>query len=158
MENLIITNPRKDWTVCELDKLIKEWEEWQESVARIEDRPYNAQTHSEVFADGEENLEIHSILQMKTITFLDNNMSGHWFIKGRNINGCDRTDLRLAARVKHRLRDLREIHASLNYALLTDSFWKAKGKEMIDKIADKSPDVALDIVSSYLKNPLDTNE
>jgi len=158
MENLTITNPRKGWVISELEKLIKEWEAWRESVSRIKDFPYNAQTHSEVYADGEENMEKHSILQMKTITFLDNNTSGHWFIKGRNINNCDRTDLRLSIRIKHRLRDLREIHASLQYALLMDSFWKEKAKEMIDKIADKSPEVALDIVSSYLKNPIDTDE
>ncbi len=27
---------------------------------------------------------------------------------------------------------------------------------MIDKIADKSPEVALDIVAGYLKNPMNT--
>ncbi len=158
MENLTITNPRKSWVVEELEALIKEWEDWQGFVATIEDHTYNKQTHSEVYADGEENMEKLSILQMKTITFLDNNTSGHWFIIGRNINGVDRTDLRLPIRVKHRLRDLREIHASLQYALLTDSFWKEKGKEMIDKIANKSPEAALEIVSSYLKNPLGTDE
>ncbi len=32
---------------------------------------------------------------MKTITFLDNNVSGHWFIYGRTNKNTDRTDLRL---------------------------------------------------------------
>ncbi|MCP4414865.1 MAG: hypothetical protein GY808_20085 [Gammaproteobacteria bacterium] len=117
----------------------------------IEDHAYNRNTHSDVFANGEENMEKHSILQMKTITFPDNNIDGHWFIRGRTEKGCDRIDLRLNIRVKHRLEELREIHASLSYALLTDSFWKQKGKEMIEKIADKSSEKTLDIVASYLK-------
>lgn len=158
MDKLTITNPRKGWVIEELKNLVDEWKEWQKEVSTIEDHPYNKQTHSEVFADGEKNMERHSILQMKTITFLDNYTSGHWFIKGRDSNGCDRTDLRLNLRVKHRLRDLREIQGSLQYALLTDSYWKQKAKEMIDKIADKSPEVALEIVASYLKNPLDSDE
>ena len=158
MDNLTITNPRKDWVIDELEGLIKEWEEWQISVSNIEDFPYDKQTQLEVFADCEDNMESHSILQMKTITFLDNNTSGHWFINGRDGKGCDRKDLRLVIRVKHRLRDLREIHDSLQYALLTDAYWKQKAKEMIDKIADKSSEVALEIAASYIKNPLDSDE
>ena len=158
MDKLTIINPRKERVVEELKKLIEEWEKWQDEVSEIEDHPYNEQTHTKVFADGEENMERHSILQMKTITFLDNNTSGHWFITGRDNQNCDATDLRLKFRVKHRLRDLREIQASLQYALLTDSYWKQKAKEVIDTIADKSPEVALDIVAGYLKNPIDSEE
>ena len=149
MEKLEITNPRKGWVIEELKKLIDEWENWQVTVSKIQDHPYNKQTQTEVFADGEENMEHHSILQMKTITFLDNNISGHWFINRRDGSGCDRTDLRLHIRVKHRLSDLREIEASLQYALLADSYWKQKAKEVIDKITDKSPEVALGILASY---------
>lgn len=158
MEKLTISNPRKEWVINELGSLVEQWELWQKDVSGIEDHPYNTNTHSEVFADGEENMEKHSILQMKTITFLENHIAGHWFIDGRYERGCDRTDLRLNIRAKHRLKELREIHASLEYALLTDSFWKQKGKEVIDKIADKSPEVALKIVSGYLKNPMDSGE
>ncbi|BBM64914.1 hypothetical protein BCT47_00335 [Vibrio splendidus] len=156
MQKLEIINPRKDWVTSELSSLVNEWEAWQQDITLIQDHPYDRNTHSSVFADGEENMNKHDILQMKTITFLDNNISGHWFINGRKGNGCDRTDLRLNIRVKHRLQDLREIQASLQYALLADSYWKQKGKEMIDKIADKSPEVALDIVAGYLKNPMNT--
>ncbi len=158
MEKLTISNPRKNWVTSELSSLIEQWELWQKNVELIEDHPYNFNTQSEVFADGEENMDKHSILQMKTITFLDNNIDGHWFINGRTEHCCDRTDLRLNIRVKHRLKELKEIHASISYALVTDSFWKQKGKEMIDKIADKSPEVALDIVAGYLKNPMASNE
>ncbi len=154
MDKLKLINPRKQWVKDEISKLIHDWEDWQKYVSSIKDHPYNAQTQLDVFADGVEVMEKHSILQMKTITFLDNNTEGHWFINGRDGNGCDRTDLRHSHRVAHRLRELREIEASLEYALLTDSYWKQKAKEMIDKIADKTPEAALDIATSYLKNPL----
>ena len=157
MVKLKVINPRKSWIKDEITNLIRLWEDWQKEVSSIKDHPYNDQTHSDVFADGVENMEKHSILQMKTITFLDNNTEGHWFIGGRDGNGCDRTDLRLSHRVAHRLRELREIDASLEYALLTDSYWKQKAMEMIDKIADKSPEAALEIVTSYLKNPLSSD-
>ena len=97
MSKLTISNPRSDWVAKELTSIIKEWESWQEDVANIEDHAYDPNTQLDVFLDGEENMEKHSILQMKTITFLDNNVINHWFIKGR---GCDRTDLRLKVRVK----------------------------------------------------------
>ncbi|WP_415888412.1 hypothetical protein ACMXYV_10295 [Neptuniibacter sp. SY11_33] len=157
MEQLRITNPRKDWVASEFGKLISEWEEWQSDIANIQDHEYDRNTQSSVFLDGEENMEKHSILQMKTITFLDNNFSGHWFIHGREHKNCDRTDLRLSIRVKHRLRDLREMYASIEYAQLTDSYWKQKAKEMIDKLAEQTPDKALEIATSYLKSPLDSD-
>ncbi len=158
MDKLTTTNPRRDWVITELDKLISEWEEWQKFVSSIKDHKYDKNTQLDVFADGEENMEKHSILQMKTITFLDNNVSGHWFIHGRENENCDRNDLRLNIRVKHRLRDLREIRASIEYACLTDSYWKQKAKDMVDKLADKTPEKALEIAASYLKNPMDSDE
>ena len=158
MSNLTITNPRKNWVAEELAKLIKEWEEWQMVVSKIEDQPYDKKRQTEVYADGEENMEMHSVLQMKTITFLDNHTSGHWFIKGHEGGGCDRKDCRLSIRVKHRLRDLREISSSLQYALQTDSYWKKIAKEMVEKTADKSPEIALDIIAGYLKNPVGGDE
>jgi hypothetical protein len=154
MNKLTVSNPRTDWVASELKSLILEWEEWQKEINTIKDHPYDRNTQTEVYADGEENMEKHSILQRKTYTFLENNLTGHWFVGGPSINKCDRTDLRLKIRAKHRLQELREITASLPYAHLTESYWKQKGKEMIDKIADKSPEVALDIVAGYLRNPI----
>jgi len=158
MDKLTISNPRRDWVISELSKLISEWEEWQNIVSNIQDHEYDKNTQLDVFADGEENMEKHSILQMKTITFLDNNINGHWFIQGRKNQNCDRTDLRLKIRVKHRLQDLREIQASIEYACLTDSYWKQKAKEMVDKLADQTPEKALEIAVSYLRNPLESSE
>jgi len=154
MDKLKVINPRKQWVKDEINRLIREWEDWQKHVSSITDHSYDDQTQLDVFADGVENMERHSILQMKTVTFLESNIEGHWFINGRDGNSCDRSDLRLSYRVAHRLRELREIEASLEYALLTDSYWKQKAKEMIEKITDKTPEAALDIATSYLKNPL----
>ncbi len=78
--NLTIINPDKDWVVKELNKLIDEWEAWQKDVVQIQDHPYNRNTQTEVFADGEENMRKHEILQGKTLTFLNNNIRGHGFI------------------------------------------------------------------------------
>jgi len=115
MQKLEIKIKNKNWVIDELKRLIKEWESWQNEVAKIEDHPYDKSKEDEVFADGSANMEKHSILQMKTITFLDNNIEGRWFLKGRDDSGCDRTDLRLKIRVEHRLQQLREIEASLEY-------------------------------------------
>jgi len=158
MDKLTITNPRRNWVITELSKLLSEWEEWQKVISNIQDHEYDKNTQLNVFADGEDNMEKHSVLQMKTITFLDNNVDGHWFIHGRDNQNCDRTNLRLKIRVKYRLRDLREIQASIEYACLTDSYWKQKAKEMVDKLADQTPEKALEIAVSYLKNPFESGE
>ena len=77
---LEFTNPNRGWVVGELDKLWAEWLTWEKTVATIVDQPYDRNTHSSVFADGEENIETHAILQNKTLTFLENNLAGHGLI------------------------------------------------------------------------------
>lgn len=111
--NLAIKNPNKGWVGKELNKLIEEWVAWQKEVEQIEDHPYDPKTQTEVFVDGEENMQKHEILQAKTLTFLNNNIDGHGFIKGFDGNSCDRTDLRLKHRVKHRLQELYVLRACL---------------------------------------------
>jgi hypothetical protein len=49
------------------------------------------------------------------LEFLDQNIVGHGFIRGRDSRGVDRTDLRLHYRVKHRLDELDDLRACLNY-------------------------------------------
>lgn len=99
IEKLEILNPNKNWVIKELNSIISEWENWQKLVEVIQDHPYDQNTHTEVFADGEENMERHDILQAKTLTFLNNNIKVHGFILGFDGNECDRTDLRLKIRV-----------------------------------------------------------
>ena len=77
-----------------------------------------------ILADGEENIKKHKILQAKTLEFLEKNIAGHGFISGRDGTHVDRTDLRLNFRVKHRLDELDELRACLEYA--EDTTVKAK--------------------------------
>lgn len=118
-EPLVLTTPRKDWVAAELGRIIDEWYAWRVEVDTIVDHPYDKNTHSEVYADGEENMSKHAVLQAKTRTFLDNNLSGHGFIHGRDGRHIDRTDLRLKVRVKHRIQELEELRASLPYVAIT---------------------------------------
>ena len=151
--NLAIINPNRNWVVKELAKIVEEWTAWQQEVAQIRDHPYDPSTQSEVFLDGEKNMQKHEILQAKTLTFLNNNIRGHGFIKGFDGQCCDRTDLRLKIRVKHRLHDLRILQSCLEYAEVPESFWKKKGKELVEKISNMPADVGAQVASEWLKNP-----
>ena len=103
LSNLATKNPNKAWVAKELAKLINEWEVWQREVSLIQDHEYDPNTQLDVFADGEENMQKHEILQGKTLTFLNNNVNGHGFIVGFDGRSCDRPDLRLSYRVKQGL-------------------------------------------------------
>jgi hypothetical protein len=151
---LRITNPRPDWVRKELAKLLEEWEAWAKEVDLIQDHPIPDGYASEVFKDGKQNMLKHDVLQEKTRVFLDNNIEGHNFIRGFEGNRIDRTDLRLKIRVEHRLADLHTLNGALQYALVPDGFWKEQAKELLDRIKQKAPDAAIDILASYLKNPM----
>ena len=58
-----------------LDRLVAEWEVWSQEVDQLADHPYDHKTQSEVFADGESAMQKHEILQSKTLTFLNQNIS-----------------------------------------------------------------------------------
>ena len=151
--NLSIKNPNTGWVVKELNKLIDDWIAWKIEVDQIQDHPYNANTQLDVFADGEENMQKHEILQATTLTFLNNNINGHGFIKGFDGRGSDGITLRLKIRVKHRIQQLRILQSCLKYAEVPESFWKKKGKELVDKISNAPADVAAQVASEWLKNP-----
>ena len=153
LQPLEIINPNRDWVLAELERLHTEWKAWETSVSQIIDQPYDQNTHSEVFADGEDNMRRHIILQARTLTFLNNNVRGHGFIDGFEGDHIDRTDLRLAVRVKHRMLAIDVLQASLPYAKVPEGFWKQRGKELIETLSKKSGEAAVDIVASYLKNP-----
>lgn len=154
IELLEIINPNRAWVIDELDQLHSEWLDWQREVDKIIDQPYDRQIQSEVFADGETMMHKHEVLQAKTLTFLNNNVRGHGFIRRFDGRGIDRTDLRLRLRVKHRLHQLDMLKASFQYAKLPESFWRQKAKELLDKVAKKTGDAAVEVAVSYLKNPL----
>ena len=96
-----------------LGEIISEWERWSEEVKGIVDQPYDSNTQLDVFADGEDMMQRHEVLQMKTVAFLNKNVRSHGFIKGFDGSHCDSTDLRLNHRVKHRLQDLYILRACL---------------------------------------------
>jgi len=154
IENIEITNPNHAWVVSEFEKLYGEWLTWHNEVVRIQDQPYDRNTQTEVFADGEDNMRKHDVLQAKTLTFLNNNIKGHGFISGFDGKHIDRKDLRLKFRVKHRMHELDMLRASLEYAKVPEAFWKQKGKELVEKLLKKSGDAAIDVAASYLKNPM----
>ena len=151
IEKLEIINPKKNWVIGELKLLIKEWENWQKEIALIKDHPYDTNTCSKVYADGGENMEKHIILQAKTLTFLNNNIKGHGFIKGVDGKSCDRTDLRLSFRVKHRVQELRILSESLQYALMPEAYLVHKAKGLADKVIAAGTDVGAKIILEQLK-------
>lgn len=153
-QHIEIVNSNHAWVVAEFEKLYMQWVAWQAVVALIADHPYDRNTQSDVFADGEDNMRKHDILQAKTLTFLNNNVRGHGFIDGFDGQQIDRTDLRLRIRVKHRMHQLDILRASLEYAKVPEAFWKQKGKELVEKITKKTGDAAIDVAASYLKNPM----
>ncbi len=112
----VFKTPKRAWVVAELEKLRAEWVAWSNTVATIVDHPFDRNTRSDVYADGEANMKYHDVLQAKTLTFLNNNIENHGFIEGFNGEGCDRTDLRLSYRVQHRLHALDTLRSALQYA------------------------------------------
>lgn len=153
-ENLEMKNPNKSWVIKELGKLIGEWETWCEFTKVIPDHEYNSNTQTIVFMDGEENIHKHEILVQKTVTFLTNNFVNFTFmIRSRNGQLYEGHDCRLQLNAKYRLNELKAIQNSIDYAVVPDSFWKQKGIQIVDKLADKSPEVAAELVTHYLKDP-----
>jgi hypothetical protein len=45
------------------------------------------------------------------------------------------------------------LSSCIEYARVTDGFWKSKAKELVEKVVETTPEKAAGIVESYLKNP-----
>jgi hypothetical protein len=151
-QTLSFIKPDTARIVKQLDDLIGEWRAWEKEVDKLPEHHFNPlyPIHFNVLEDGEENLKSHRILQEKTLVFLENNIVGHGFICGRDGSKIDRTDLPLKIRVKHRIDDLDELRACLQYANVPETYWKAKAKEMLAKTVGKAPDIATDIAAKNL--------
>ncbi|WP_395018429.1 hypothetical protein [Dongia sp.] len=132
---ITLSNPDRDWVVSELDKLIEEWREWQSVVAQIHDQPFDCNIESNVYADGAGNMKRHTILQEKTLTFLDQNIEGHNFIFGFDNDHIDRTDLRLKWRVEHRLEELDVLKACIVNASLSKQVEWVRAAEAVEMLA-----------------------
>ena len=136
-------NPNMQSALDRFDNLLAEWENWSKEVDQIVDQPYDRNTQTEVFADGEMMIQKHEILQNRTLAFLNRNIKDHGFITGFDGAHCDRTDLRLKHRVKHRLQELRVLRACLADVIV-------EGKLLDTKLADvKSNDVWKEIETDY---------
>ena len=151
-----ITNPNKVWVSEEIDKLIQEWAKWDECCQKLGDSPdYNPHTCSEAIKDGHENRRKHEVLREKTLVFLRNHFSGSEFIlDGWNShpyeNGSARLKI-LAPYWRHRLDILK---AAMDYVQVPDGYWKGRGKEFLETLSRSSAENAIEVASSYLKNPL----
>lgn len=153
-ESLEMINPRKSWVMNELDTLIQEWAEWFEKTKSIPDHEYDPNRETIMWLDGEDNIRSHQRLVQKTITFLSNNFKNYEFMwRSRNGQLSEQHDCRLQVNAKHRLQELEVIRDSVHYAVVPDSYWKQKGVQVVDKLADKTPEVAAKILGDYLKNP-----
>ncbi|MEX1035358.1 MAG: hypothetical protein WDZ54_05340 [Sneathiella sp.] len=157
-EPLAFKNPNRAWVINELLKLNREWEGWAKYIQTIEDHSYDKNRQAECFADGVENIDAHDILRTKTLTFLDNNIQGHNFMMSNEYKDPYEDKLsRLRNKVPDRIKELKILIASLEYASVPDGFWKEQGKSLIQKIKDKGPEAAAKIAESYLKNPLQSD-
>ena len=153
---LSITNPNKAWVCEEIDKLIKEWSEWNEICQNLDDSPdFNQQTCAEAIKDGYENIRKHEILREKTLVFMRNHFDGSEFVLENwkphpHEDNCSR----LKNKVPYWIHRLEILKSSMNYVLVPDSYWKARGKGFLDALSKSTAEGAIDVAASYLKNPL----
>jgi hypothetical protein len=155
-EIFTITNPNKGWVVNKLDELRRDWEAWLETVRHLPDSPdYNPQTCTEAIKDGFANRELHGVLRDKTLVFIGNHFSGYAFLfenwppfpHENNIG-------RLRDIVPDWIRRLKTLSQCIEYARVTDGFWKEKGKQLAEAMIKAAPDKAAEIAATYLKNPM----
>lgn len=154
---LSFSNPNKAWVMEEFEKLLDEWKEWNDFAQKLptmEDSPeYDSNSCTESIKDGRSNLNKHEILREKTLVFLRNNFIGYEFILAKwDRHPHESITCRLCNRVPSWIQKLEMLKASLSYARVPDSFWTEKGKELTEAIF-KSPERAVEIASSWLKNP-----
>lgn len=151
-----ITNPNKAWVSEEIDKLIREWETWNDYCQKLGDSPdYNSQTCTEAIKDGHINRRKHEILREKTLVFIRNHFSGSEFVleKWPQHPHEDNTS-RLRNIVPHWIHRLEILKASMEYVQVPDSYWKARGKEFLETLSKSTTENAIEVATSYLKNPL----
>jgi hypothetical protein len=158
-EILTIVNPNKGWTVNQLDKLLSEGRQWLEFAKQLASGPdhpdYKLHNGTDVVKDGLENRMKHDTLREKTMVFIGNHFEGYGFLFANwPTPPYEANTVRLVVRIPSWIHRLETLSASIEYARVTDGFWKAKGKELVDQVVKNTPEKAADIAASYLKNPL----
>ncbi|MCK5179371.1 MAG: hypothetical protein KAR32_07560 [Candidatus Omnitrophica bacterium] len=151
-----ITNPNKVWVSEQIDKLIKEWKDWNSFCQDLGDSPeYDPNTCSAAIKDGWENIKKHEILREKTLVFLRNHFSGGEFILEKwPFHPHEDVTSRLRNKVPSWIHRLEILKASMDYVRVPDGFWKERGKEIVEVISRSGAEKAVDLAASYLKNPL----
>jgi hypothetical protein len=149
-----ISNPNKPLVVRELDKLRREWAEWFEFGKGLGDSPeFDPNTCSEAIKDGRDNLRKHELLREKTLVFIGNNFTGYGFLfeNWPSYPHEDNTS-RVARKGLTWIQRLDTLANCIAYARVPDSYWTAKGKQLVDAVT-RAPEKAVEIAASYLKNP-----
>jgi hypothetical protein len=157
-EALVITNPNKGLVVNQLDKLLTEWKMWLKIAQELSGGPdssdYHPNTCTEAIKDGFENRRKHETLREKTLVFIGNNFSGYGFLfENWPTHPHEANTVRLIGIVPGWIHRLETLSACIEYARVTDGFWKAKGKELVEQVVKTTPEKAAEIAASYLKNP-----
>jgi hypothetical protein len=157
-ELLVITNANKGLVVDQLDKLLVEWREWfafAQKLAEGPDHPdYRQYRGTEAVKDGFENRRKHETIRERTLVFVGNNFSGYGFLFDNwPTSPHEDNTSRLVRIVPAWIHRLETLSACIEYARVTDGFWRSKGKELVDQVVKTTPEKAIDIATSYLKNP-----
>jgi hypothetical protein len=94
------------------------------------------------------------VLRDKTLVFIGNHFSGYGFLFENWPTFPHENNIgRLANVVPDWIRRLKTLSECIEYARVTDGFWKEKGKFLADAII-KVPDKAAELAAAYLKNPM----
>lgn len=154
-EPLTVTNSSKAWVIAQIDTLTKEWEAWQREAAAWSISPdYNPATCAEAIMDGWENRRKHEVLREKTMVFIGNNFSGYEFLFSNWPTHPHEDNLgRIKDIAPGWLHRLHTLAACMEYARVTDGFWKEKGKQLATQIIKVGAEKGGDIAASWLKNP-----
>jgi hypothetical protein len=155
-EIFTITNSNKGWVLNKLYELRQECEQWLQTVRHLADSTdYNPQTCTEAIKDGFANRELHRVLRDKTLVFIGNHFSGYAFLFENWPSFPHENNIgRLANIVPDWIRRLNTLSECIEYARVTDGFWKEKGKQLTDAIVKAAPEKAAEIAATYLKNPM----
>jgi len=154
-----MTNPNRAWVSSELDKLISEWTDWAEFAIELAAQPdspdFDPKTCSEAIKDGMANIQKHKVLREKTLVFLRNHFSGTEFVlEGSYDHPFESVTCRLSSKAPMWLSRLEVLKASLDYVKMPDGYWQGQGKKFLETLSQASAEGAIDVATSWLKNPL----
>jgi hypothetical protein len=157
-EALVITNANKGLVVNQLDRLLGEWRSWLKIAQELSDGPdspdYHPNTCTVAVKDGFGNRRKHETLREKTLVFIGNNFSGYGFLFANwPTSPHEANTERLITIIPGWIHRLETLSACIEYARVTDGFWRSKGKELVDRVVETTPDKAAEIAASFLKNP-----